>query len=572
MINHEIAKSVSEFTSLPLSEVETLLARPKSPDHGDLSLPCFNFAKTWGIKPNEAAQKIKDSITLPDSFSEAEVVGPYLNFRVNRPLFAKTILTEILKDGINFKKSSPNKRKVLLEFSSVNIAKTLHVGHLRTTLIGAALDRIFRYKGFDVVSINHLGDWGTQFGFVWAGVQLFGMPENPTLDDIVDLYIKASTLRKQQDENKVPAEYADKPNANQMARDYFIKLEAGDKEAENFWKWSIDVSMEYLDKVYKRLNVHFDNITGESFYRHMLTDVEQKIKDSGVLEKSEGALGVELDKELGFVRIFTEDGRSLYITRDIAAAMYRHDTFKPERNVYVVGAQQSLHFKQLIGVMEKLKHPSAKEIVHVAYGWVPGMKTREGGAISLTSFLDEMKERALTAYNSEVSKRPENLNEDTVSEQVAIGATYFYMLNHSNIKDLQFSWEKALTFQGDSGPYVQYALGRLNSILKNASENNIKLSSEIDFNLITDNESHELIKSLSKFEEALNYATETYEPMVLCHFALEVARNVARAYKQLRVVGEEQKLAEARLALFKSARDLLYRSLDLIGVPPIERM
>lgn len=555
--------------------VRAALVRSTDLRRADVALPCFLPAKNWRISPPEAAKRLAAALTLPASFSKVEIVGPYLNFFFDRPTLVKNTLPSLLGAGENVGRRPQRDEKILVDYSHPNIAKEFHVGHLRTTLIGLSLVRIFSHLGYETIGINHLGDWGTQFGFVHAGCELWGRPADADVDSLVDVYIKASALRKAQDAGQVPAEDADKPNVNEMARDYFKRLEAGEAAAVEFWRWCLDISMRYFKTMYARLDITFDYYTGESFYQDKMAAVEEELRASGLLEESRGALGVDLGKELGFARIFTEDGRSLYITRDIAAAYYRHKTFNPQRILYVVAHAQSLHFKQLIGVLKRMQHPVAERMVHVAFGFVPGMKTRTGGAISLREYLDEAHERALAAYRQEVTKRPEGLDEEKVAEAVAIGATYFYFLSHSNIKDFNFSWREALNFQGDSGAYVQYALARLYSIEAKARESGIELAASpeaLQFQLLVEDEAHELVVLLGQFDAVVDRAAAEYEPSHIAAYVLEIARAFARAYANLRVVGETRELALARLALFRATRLVLRQGLHLIGVPTIERM
>jgi arginyl-tRNA synthetase len=555
------------------SLIEQHLTRSKTIEHGEWSLPCFPFARGTAKKPHELAQELATSLPLPSGIGAIKPVGPYLNFYVDRQKFARDTVGRILSEKLETGRLKTKQSRIVIDYSSPNIAKVFHVGHLRTTLIGQALYRVFQHCNHDVIGINHLGDWGTQFGFVWAGKELWGLPSTASVDDLVDIYVKAAALRKAQEKGDVSPEDQDKPDVNEMARDYFLRLESNEPEAVAFWRWCLDISLTYFKAIYQRLGIEFDYYTGESFYRTMLGDVENVIRESGILEDSEGAQGVSLNGENGFVRIFAEDGRSLYITRDIAAAFYRHTTFHPEKTLYVVGAAQSLHFQQLKGILEKLNHPAAEEIVHVPFGNVPGMKTRDGGAISLQGYLQEAKERALNAYREEVEKRPVGLDEDMIAEQVAIGATYFYFLSHSNIKDFHFSWKQALNFQGDSGPYLQYALSRLHGIERRAREQGIELNEDyLQTSHLTDDTAHELVVLLSRFDEVLTKVRETYEPSLLAAYALDIARTFSKAYQKLRVVDEDEPVAQARLALFRAVRYVLHLSLHLIGVPPVERM
>lgn len=577
---------LAEKLNVPELEVDKYLVATRSDNkvsRGDFALPIFTFAKSRKANPaalaQELALQLNDPGVLPEHFSRTQAAGPYLNF-----FFARLGLIPQLIDNLRAEGGTPwphQNIRLTLEYSSPNIAKVFHVGHLRTTLIGAALERVLKHTGHEVITINHLGDWGTQFGFVWAGVQLFGeavrdsdgnLKADATVDDLVDLYVRASALRKAQEAG---AELVSGPLVNEMARAYFLRLEAGDPEAVGFWEWCLAISLTYFKEMYKRLGISFDHYTGESFYRDMLTDVEQRIRESNILEESEGALGVDLGEALGFARIFTEDGRSLYITRDLAAAIYRHDHFGPHRSLYVVAVQQSLHFAQLKGILDRMNHPSGNEIEHVPFGMVPGMSSRAGGAISLADFLDEAQERAFEAYQNEVTKRPEGVNEEVVAEKVAIGATYFYFLSHSNTKDFQFKWEEALNFRGDSGPYLQYALSRLNSIANNAITAGIEVGdiTTVDYNLVaTTNEGFDLVLLLCRFDETLSRVVATNELSPLAQYVLDVAKTFSKVYLILRVLGEDQARARAHLALFAATRQVLSRGLQLLGVPLVDRM
>jgi arginyl-tRNA synthetase len=589
----QLASYIADFLNVSTAEVETHLVISKGKEkRGEFALPCFPFSKIKGQPANQISESIASFFSdskqaIAQFISTAQATGPYVNFFCNRSALIPTLLERLLVEG--GLPWTSNKSTVILEYSSPNIAKVFHVGHLRTTLIGSALERALKHAGYNVITINHLGDWGTQFGFVWAGSVLFGqkltssglntnsedfkLAPTTTVDDLVSLYVRANNLRKSQD---VGAELPlSGPTVNEMARSFFLKLEEGEHSAVVFWETCLKISIEYFKKMYARLGVNFDYFTGESFYRSMLGEVEELIRKSGILQESDGALGVDLGEQLGFVRIFAEDGRSLYITRDIAAAIYRHNTFKPKQILYVVASQQSLHFAQLKGVLKKMDHPSADEIVHIPFGMVPGMSSRSGGAISLGGFLDEASTRALEVYRTEVNKRPEGLKEEDIAEKVAIGATYFYFLSHSNTKDFHFRWEEALNFKGDSGPYLQYALSRLNSIKDNAQAEGISWENDspTDFSqLIESSEGYELLLHLTGFDETIEKVITNYELVGLAQYLLDLAKLFSKAYLKLRVIGEIPAKAKAHLALFSATHRILCRGLEILGVPLVERM
>jgi arginyl-tRNA synthetase len=568
---------LNQSASVELPDLGNLLMIPKDSTNGDFTLPCFQLAKIWKISPPEASKKLLSLISLPDEIEKVVPVGPYLNFFLNRKIQATSIINKILEEGSNYGKEK-HKETIIVEYSSPNIAKPFHIGHLRTTLIGHALDRTLRHLGYNVISINHLGDWGAQFGFVWAGCKLWGRPENPDIDDLVEVYKRATTLKKQQDENTVPSEDKDKPDINLMAREYFLRLEDNDSEALEFWQWCLDISLKYLKLTYQRLGVHFDFYTGESFYRDQLENIEKNLKESNVLTDSRGALGVDLGDPLGFVRIFAEDGRSLYITRDIAAADYRYKTYSPEKIIYVVGAPQILHFKQLIGVLNAIKHPVAEKIVHVPYGHVPGISTRAGKTnvdTSLKALLREAHDRALNAYKTQVSKRPEDVDEELVAESVGLSAIFFHYLSRSNIKDFYFIWDEALSFQGDTGPYLQYALARINSIESKAKEAGLVLDdiSKLNGEYLSSPEVYEIVKLLGDFPNIIKKTALDYEPAHIAQYALDLAKVFSANYKSLRVLGEsDTNKSLTYLALFKAVANVMKISMGLIGVPVLDKM
>jgi arginyl-tRNA synthetase len=567
-----LVKALVEATGLETPAVEKALTKSTQIEHGDFAFPCFMLAKTLKVAPPECAQKLAGSIKLPPGISKAVPTGPYLNFFLDRAPTTKRIVTAALKHSWPVGKGDQRPETIIVEFASPNIAKSYHVGHLRNILIGNSLDRIYRHLGYKVVSINHLGDWGTQFGYIYAACKLWGKPQNATVTDLTALYVRASNLKKAQEENTVAPEDKDKPDVTKMAREYFLSLESGDKESYAFWQWIYDVSLAYLKPLDTRLGVKFDHYLGESFYRDKLEAVESSIRESGILEDSRGALGVDLGKKLGFARIFAEDGRSLYITRDLAAADWRFKNFSPKKIIYVVASPQTLHFQHIVGIFERMKHPVAALIKHVAYGQVPGISTRAGTAVTLESLLEEANERALETYRSEIEKKPAGLNEVEVANKVGLGAVVFEFLSRSNTKDFNFTWEHALSFSGDSGPYLQYALARLNSIEEKAKAEGITLTEDFDAASLEDEEAYSLTSLLGRFEDILNKAADEYEPYYVSLYALELAKAFAGAYRSLRVIGAEKKVAQARLALFIATRETLKTCLNLIGIPAVDRM
>lgn len=563
--------SVVAASGLPHEAVEKSLTSTKDTKHGDFAFPCFALAKLWSVSPPECAKRLQESLILPPEFSKAEIQGPYLNFFLNRAEVTTTVTGEVMKQGPAFGGRTKSST-IVIDYSSPNISKPFHIGHLRTTIIGLSLYKVFEHLGHKVVGVNHLGDWGTQFGFVYAGCKIWGKPEGD-MNSLVGRYVDANLLRKAQDEGKD----LDKPNVQEIARDYFRRLEAGDEEAVEFWRWNIDASLEYYRKTYDRMGCNFDSWNGESFYSQFFEDYTKVLKDSGILENSRGAMGVDLGEPLGFARLLTEDGRTLYLTRDVITADYREKTYSPERIVYVVGAPQTLHFKQLRGIMERLKHPAASKIVHIPYGHVPGISTRkmkgEAGDISLDGLLDDAHDRAKTAYETEVARRPEGIDVEDVAESVGLGAVFFNYLCRTNNKEFHFNWDEALNFKGDTGPYLMYAVARLFSIEEKALGEGLHPAEFAEGNLLPEPEAWEIVTLLTKLNEVIEKTATDYEPCTICNYALDLAKAISKAYLTLRVMGEEDRaIAQARLTLFAAARTVLSIALGLLGIRTLKRM
>lgn len=567
----ELGKTISSLINIDEATVSRSLERPKNAAHGDLAFPCFLLAKSWKLSPPQCAEKLRAELSLPKGIASAEVAGPFLNFRFDRSPFIRSVVEKILASGSRYGSGSSSSGTIIVEYSSPNIAKTFHVGHLRTTLIGNALDKILRHRGYHVISINHLGDWGTQFGFVWAGCSLWGKPANETVDALVELYRRASALKKSQEAGDLSAEEKNYPDVNEIARKYFLDLEAGEKYAQEFWQWCLDVSMEYFRATYSRFNVAFDHYTGESFYSDKLDGVKKDLEKAGVLRESQGALGVELGDH-GFARIYTPDGRSLYLTRDLATAKYRAETYNFDRALYIVGAPQILHFQQIKGVLRAIGAPFADKIIHIPYGHIQGMSTRGGEFVEQNYFLDEAKSRALSAYRDQVTKRPEEIDEEGVAEVVGLGAIVYSTLSRQRMKDVEFSWDHALAFQGDSGPYLLYAYARLNGIRQKALAAGVSVTTTPNAELLTEESAYQLSRLLEQFDTTLDHVLAEYEPSYLASYALDLAAAFSRAYLDLKVVGAEPVVASARLALFEATRTVLGLSLQLLGMKLVERM
>lgn len=573
----QLVASINQALPEPIENIAPLISKPKESKMGDFALPCFVIAKNVKKSPAECAAELAAKIVLPEGFEKAEATGPWLNFFLNRTQNIKTVLTEIIKKKGNYAKNeSLAEKTILLDYSAPNIAKPFHIGHLRTTIIGFSLYRIFKHLGYNTIGINHLGDWGTQFGYVYAGCKFWGKPKTDNVAELVKLYTSANILRKQQENNTVPDDHKNLPDVFETAKTYFLKLEDGEPEAINFWKYCLEISLKYLKQEYERLGIDFDYYTGESFYISMFPEMKRKLEEAGILEESNSAWGVDLGEKLGFARLLTEDGRSLYLTRDIITVDYREKTFSPEKILYIVGAPQTLHFQQLKALMQKLNHPATEKIVHIAYGHVPGIGTRnmQGDTdFSLSGLIKEAEERALKAYEESVTRQSEKTNKNEIAHSVALAAIYFNYLSRTNIKDFHFNWDEALNFQGDAGPYLLYALARLNSIIRKANAAGIICEQDFNSEKINSHECYEIVSLLENFPTILQKITQDYELNHLAQFLLNLAKNISKNYKNLRVLGEtDQKAAKARLVLFTACKYVLETGISLLGIPPLERM
>ena len=569
LIIEQLVDNILQVADLDREVVVRAIGVPKDRSHGDLAFPCFILAKLWKISPPECANKLKAELSLPETVTSVQVIGPYLNFCINREEFIRGVLC----NGSLPHTEVGAGKKVLVEYSSVNIAKPFHVGHLRATLVGNCLDRVYRELGYDVTSINYLGDWGTQFGFVWAGCELWGKPNTPSVKELVGLYRRATGLKESQENENTNPQDAALPNVNELARKYFLDLENNEPYAREFWQWCRDISMEYLQDLYARLHISFDEFTGESRYADKLDEVKEALESAGLLTESLGAVGVELGEELGFARILTPDGRSLYLTRDIAVARDRATRFTFEKSIYVAGAPQALHFKQLKEIIKRLGEPYAERMHHVAFGHVLGMKTRgEGTVIELDELLNEALTRARESYRDQVSKRPEGLNEDEVAHAVSLAAIILSTLSRSRLKDVHFSWEHALAFQGDSGPYLLYAYARINGVKERALAAGITPSATADISLLTEESAYQLAATIDSFGSTLVQTAAENEPSLLTTYALDLAKAFSKAYNELHVVGAAPEVAKARLSLFEATRKTLAQAIRLLGCTLVDRM
>ncbi|MGQ9591112.1 MAG: arginine--tRNA ligase [Planctomycetota bacterium] len=562
----EIARAVAKKYGVEASGVEAALAPPPRAELGDYALPCFVLAKALKRAPAEIAREIASDLPAPAGLLEkVEAAGPYANFTLDRKLFAEAVLREAAAAGSAYGRSAEGAgRVVAIDYSSPNIAKPFHVGHLRSTIIGSALYRLFEALGYRCVGINHLGDWGTQFGKLIVALKRWGKPEDARdLGALNALYVKYHE------------EEARDPDLAAEAREWFRRQEAGDPEALGLWEAIRGTSLEYFRSIYARLGVVFDAYTGESFFNDKMEAAIEEAERAGLTTVSDGALVVDLAKA-GIqtpALLRKADGSTLYLTRDLAAAKYRYETYRFHKLLYVVGAAQSLHFQQLFGLLKLLGYDWADRCAHVAFGLVQGMSramsTRSGNVIYLEELLDEAKRRALTVMRETIERRPELEDEDAVAEAVGIAAIFFADLSKQRIKDYEFDWDRAISFDGDTGPYLLNAHARIAGIIRKCGA---EIDPRADLAPLVEPEACALVRAVSRYGETLRDAARLYEPSVLANYLLDVAKALHSSYPKLRVKDQAPEVARPRLLLFSVVKCVLASGLQILGIPPLERM
>ena len=556
-----------EADKLPLP-----LDRPRQSEHGDLGLPCFPFAKALKTNPAQAAAVLAERIQADEVVQEVKPTGPFLNFRLRRGTLAKNVIRGILQGKAPYGPWASNDLCVVIDFSSPNIAKPFHLGHLRSTVIGAALRRLYRFTGHEVHGINHLGDWGSQFGKIIVAWREWGDEEALTRDPMRHLF--EIYVRYQQEEKE-------RPELKERAAEAFRRLEAGDDNDERaIWRKLRDISLKAFQGPYGRLHVEFDHMTGESFYEDKMEAVVEELEKAGITTISEGALVVEFpEQKIPPCILRKSDGTTIYATRDLAALFYRRETYKFDKALYVVGSEQKLHFRQLALVLEKLDWPQAKDVKHIDFGlilffneekgrWEKG-KTRSGNAI----FLDEVLDEAVAGVRKIIEeKNPDLPNKEAIAETVGVSAIIFNDLKNGRIKDVKFDWDEMLSFEGETGPYVQYAGARLSSILRKAqtSVEAFEEMEDIDFDLLAD--AGTVLLTMMEFGPTLKRAVEKNEPSTLTSLMIRIASEIHSYLRDHRVIGEDPEVTKARLALVAAGRKLLETGLGILGVSAPEQM
>lgn len=558
-----IATAWPEAQGVPnAEEIRGLLAVPPSPDMGDYAFPCFRLAKGLHMAPPKIAQTLVDAWSHQD-VARVEAVGGYMNFFLNRVNFARNTLQAVLDAGDRWGASDLGAGKtVCLDYSSINIAKRFSIGHLSTTMIGHSLRRIYDYLGYHTVSINHLGDWGSQFGKMICAYQMWGSEElvaQKGVQALVDLYVR---FHEEAEKN---------PALDEEGRIWSKRIEDGDEEALRIFNWFKALTLKDTERVYKLLGVTFDSYAGESFYIDKMGPVIDELRSKGLLTVSEGASVVDLSEDdMPPCLILRSDGASLYHTRDLTAAIYRQNTYHFDKCLYVVAYQQDLHFRQLFRVLEKMGYDWAKNCVHVSFGMISyegqSLSTRKGRIVLLEDLLDQAQQKALSIIEE---KSPNLPNKEEVARQVGIGAVVYADLSNNRIKDIDFSWERALNFDGETGPYVQYTHARCCSVLRKAADLTLPAP---DMEALTDDEAQSLLRLLSRFPDVVLEAATRYEPSLITRAVTDIAQAYNKFYYEHRILDDTPAAAAAKVALTQATKSVIKTALFLIGIEAPERM
>ena len=557
LIASELAKVID---SLDQDAILNLLEQPKSSELGDIAFPAFSLAKVERKAPQIIATDIAEKIDTTN-FEKVVATGPYVNFFLDKSRISAQVIKEIVKEGNNYgQQDEGHGENITIDLSSPNIAKPFSVGHLRSTVIGDALSNIFRKLGYNTIKINHLGDWGKQFGLLMVAYKKWGSKEaieaNP-IDELLKLYVR------------INAEIETDPELDDEGRLWFKKLEDGDPEATELWQWFRDESLKEFNRIYKLLGVEFDSLAGEAFYNDKMDEGIKLLEEKELLEESKGASIVNLDDvNLPPAMIKKSDGATLYITRDIATAMYRARTYNFVKIVYAVGQEQANHFRQLKAVLKKMGFDWSDDMIHVDFGLVTKnrqkLSTRKGNIILLEPTLQEAISRA---KNQIEAKNPDLENKDAVARAVGVGAVKFYDLKTDRRNGYDFDLEAMVSFEGETGPYIQYAYARIQSILRKAD---FKPSVELAYSL-EDAESWEIIKLLQDFARVVKRAADNYAPSLIAKYAISLAQAFNKFYAHTRILDESPE-RDSRLALSYATAVVLKEALRLLGVDAPEKM
>ncbi len=557
-----IILELTKVVNLPEESIERMLEIPAESNLGDFAFPCFQLSKIRHQSPSEIAMTIARELGKIEGISSVENIGPYVNFRVDKTILAKEILSEIYQRKEKFGETNAgNNQTVVIDYSSPNIAKPFHVGHLRSTIIGNCLKNVYQALGYRVVSINYLGDWGKQFGLLVLAFQKWGDKEELKDDPLKYLYKLYVRVNRAVEKD---------PSLDSQARELFKRMERGDNEILEYWQKFRALSIRKYEETYDRLGISFDVYSGESQYNEYMKKITLEIEKKKLWQSSQGAKIIDLQEySLNIALLRKEDGTTLYLTRDIAAADERHQEYHFGKMLYVVGTDQKLHFEQLFKILELLGRKWASHCVHVDFGRVQGMSTRKGKVIFLEDLLDEGQKRALEKMKANPEKFVELSDAKLTADICGLSAIIFADLSNKRIKNYEFDWNKILTFEGDTGLYLQNAHARIAGIMRKSG---VELTDRIDYLALKEKEAVSLIRWLSRYPEIVKLAGDKYEPSFLCTYLLELARYFHKAYHIMRVKGEASIIAKARMNLFWATKQVLGNGMKLLGMKLLERM
>lgn len=562
-----IAKSIADVTNLNEEDLKSYIEIPPNSELGDYAFPCFKLAKDLKKAPPVIANEIKDKIAIDENAIEkVEIQGGYLNFYINKNMLVKEVLTKINEEKEKFGSTNvDNKKTVLIEYSSPNIAKPFHIGHLRSTVIGGALYKIYKFLGYNTIGINHLGDYGTQFGKIIEGYKRWGqeysVEENP-IDELTKIYVRINKLCEEDEE------------VLNICRDNFKKLEDGDEYCTNIWQKFRDLSLKEFNRIYDILNIKFDSLNGEAFYADKMDEVIKKLEDSGNLIESQGARIIDLEKQnMSPCIIQKTNGSTTYATRDLAAILYRANTYDFDKCIYVVAYEQNLHFRQIFEVAKllNLDEKYINGLEHVPFGMVRlkegKMSTREGTLIKLEDLLNEAVSRALKVIEE---KNPGLEGKEEVAKKVGIGAVIFNDLSNNRIKDEVFDWDAMINFQGETGPYIQYIYVRTKSVIEKAGY--LPEFKDVDFTKLQDSDSLNIAKLLYEFSDILKEVTQKNEPSILSRYLILLSQAYSSFYNNNKIIVEDKPSQDARLYLTYIVGNILKTGAELLGMEMPERM
>ncbi len=558
----------AQFDGMDDNTILELLEYPPNPEMGDLSLPCFKLSKALRKSPQAIADGLKDSLQH-DALERVDSVSGYLNIFLDKSRFISEQIAEILTAGPVYGSRDIGKGgTVVIDYSSPNIAKPFHIGHLRSTVIGNSLKKIHRFLGFNVVGVNHLGDWGTQFGKLIVAYTRWGEEakvESDGIDELLRLYVKFHDEAEKE------------PYLEEEARSWFVRIENGDEEAIRLWKWFVSISLKEFKKIYDLLGVDFESFAGESFYNDKMAAVIEELSAKNLLEEDDGAKLVRLEEyNMSPALMLKKDGSSLYHTRDVAAALYRKKTYDFVKSLYVTDYAQNLHFQQLFKIVELMGYDWAKDMAHVPFGRVSlegmSLSTRKGNVIKLEDLLLQAIDKTREIIES---KNPNMPNKDEVARQVGVGAIVFNDLYANRIKDVVFSWEEALNFEGESGPYVQYTHARVCSVLRKANGGEsieLPVGGALDASKLLNVEAIGVLRELSRFGERVEQAMVKLEPSMISRYLIDVAQSFNRFYHECPILVDDPAVRASRLALVKCVQITLSTGLGLIGLETPEKI